>query len=247
MPRKWYDSTVVRIEDASPTVRRFWLQVPDDEPLEFKAGQFVTMDLPIGEKRLDRWRSYSIASPPNGSEALELCIVQLRGGTATRYLFEQVGIGTPIRFKGPDGAFTLPDSIDFDMVMICTGTGVAPFRAMLLDIERRQLPHRQIHLIFGCRQEEDILYRADFERLLDTLPGFSYSVALSREPSPDPRRYRFPVFSGYVHQVYLHHERSAPDTRYYLCGWQRMIDEAVVNITEKLGVEPRQVRYELYG
>lgn len=246
MPRKWYDSTVVRIEDASPSVRRFWLQVPEETPA-YKAGQFVTMDLPIGEKRLERWRSYSIANPPNGDDALELCIVQLAGGTASKYLFEQVDIGTPIRFKGPDGAFTLPDGIDFDLVLICTGTGVAPFRAMLLDIERRQLPHQRIHLIFGCRREEDILYRADFERLLDTLPGFQYSVALSRQAA-DPAQFPFAVSTGYVHPVYQQQYAQAdPSTRFYLCGWKHMIDEAVVNLTGPMGIDPTRVRYELYG
>jgi NAD(P)H-flavin reductase len=56
---KWYHSKVIQIEPIAPTTRRFWLQIEGDEPFEFKAGQFVTMDLPISEKRLKRWRLYA--------------------------------------------------------------------------------------------------------------------------------------------------------------------------------------------
>jgi CDP-4-dehydro-6-deoxyglucose reductase len=83
MPWKWYDSTVIKIEDQSPVTKRFWVEIPKDEPLSFTAGQFVTMDLPISDKRLKRWRSYSIASAPNGNNVLEFCIVHMDGGAAT--------------------------------------------------------------------------------------------------------------------------------------------------------------------
>ena len=59
---KWYDSEIINIKEQSPTTRLFTLKVQGDEPINFKAGQFVTMDLPISEKRLKRWRSYSIAN-----------------------------------------------------------------------------------------------------------------------------------------------------------------------------------------
>ena len=77
MAWKWYDSTIVKIEDQTPNTKRFWVEVP--EVLPFKAGQFVTMDLPIAEKRLKRWRSYSIANAPDGGSLLEFCIVYLEG------------------------------------------------------------------------------------------------------------------------------------------------------------------------
>lgn len=246
MPWKWYDSRLVKIEEQTSSTRRFWLEVPEGESLDYRPGQFVTLDLPIAEKRLQRWRSYSIANPPNGNNRrLELCIVQLEGGRATDYLFNEMTVGSTVRFKGPSGAFTLPGQIDHELVFVCTGTGVAPFRSMLLDLERRNTPHRGIHLIFGCRREEDILYREDFERLLREMPGFRYSVALSREEGPADAA--FPVYSGYVHQIY-EKEYPAPsdDRRFYLCGWSQMIDEARERL-QALGYDKKQVFYELYG
>lgn len=249
MAWKWYDSTVVRIEDDAPGVRRFWLQAPEQETIEFKAGQFVTMDLPIHEKRLKRWRSYSIANSPSDGNLLEFCIVHLEGGAASDYFFGQVQVGDAIRFKGPDGNFVLPaDLSQRDLVFVCTGTGVAPFRSMLLDIAERQAPYKSIHLIFGTRYAAGILYRDEFERMMREMPNFSYSVALSREENIRPENFPFPVSKGYVHQVYLDaYPKIHPELDLYLCGWSNMIDDAVANLLVKLGCEKSRIHYELYG
>jgi CDP-4-dehydro-6-deoxyglucose reductase len=245
---KWYDSKVIRIEDASPTTKRFWLQIEAGEVFDFKAGQFITMDLPLGEKRLHRWRSYSIANPPDGSNLLEFCILHLEGGTATQYFFNEVKPGTAIRFKGPDGAFVLPEKIESDLVFVCTGTGVAPFRSMMLDLYKRQLPHHSIHLIFGTRYQDGILYREEFEELVEKMPNFRYSVALSREDKILQNGQLFDIHKGYVHQVYLKaYAHVRPDVHFYLCGWTQMVDEAVANLLVKIGYDRTQIKYELYG
>lgn len=245
---KWLTARLARTEDMTPTIRRFWLQVPEPVASDFKPGQFITFDLPVAEKRLDRWRSYSIASPPAADQELELCIVRLDGGRGTDYLFNEVEPGSELKFKGPAGMFTLPDSaLEKDLVFVCTGTGVAPFRSMLRDIHGRGRAHRGLHLIFGCRKREDILYRAEFELLQRELPGFRYSVSLSRESDPDPADFPFEVVSGYVHQLYeKHYGQPAADRQFYLCGWSDMIDEARERLT-KIGYGEQQVRYELYG
>lgn len=249
MAWKWYDSTVVRMEDAAPGVRRFWLQAPAQETIEFKAGQFVTMDLPIHEKRLKRWRSYSIANAPTEKNLLEFCIVRLEGGAASDYFFDQLKVGDAVRFKGPDGNFVLPDDLsERELVLVCTGTGVAPFRSMLLDIEQRNIPYKSIHLIFGTRYAAGILYREDFERMARDLPDFRYSVALSREADIRLEDFTFPVFHGYVHQVYMDaYPTPRPELDFYLCGWSNMIDDAVANLLVKLGCEKSRIHYELYG
>lgn len=238
----WYNSTVVKIEQAAPNVRRFWLETPDAPRPDFRAGQFITFDLPVGEKRLQRWRSYSIASAPGDDpNLLELCIVRAPDGLATRYLFDDVQPGSTLRWKGPEGTFCLPDTLEKDLVLICTGTGVAPFRSMLRDLQHSGKPHRNIHLIFGARTEADILYRAEFEALARSMPGFRYDVALSRQPD-------WSGYKGYVHQIYLeHYAQKRPDVAFYLCGWTNMIDEAVANLLVKLGYDRSQILYELYG
>ncbi|HMX38934.1 MAG TPA: FAD-dependent oxidoreductase [Saprospiraceae bacterium] len=237
----WYQPRVRQIADLSPGVRQFWLEFPEVEHFEFRAGQFLTFDLPIGEKRLQRWRSYSIASPPDGSNVVELCVVRSASGEGTRYLFEEVREGSTLRCKGPDGGFVLPDLIERDLVFVCTGTGVAPFRSMLLDLKNSGRAHRGLHLIFGTRREQDILYRADFEALAREWPQFRYDVALSRQPE-------WPGHKGRVHAIYQQHYTPArPDVAFFLCGWTQMIDEAVAHLVAEMRYSPKQVLYELYG
>ena len=254
---KWYDAQIIDIQEQSPTTRLFKLSVP--EPIDFKAGQFVTMDLPISDKRLKRWRSYSIANAPknmlenaenaqntegsSGSTELEFSIVKSENSTGgSRYLFEEATIGTPIRFKGPDGAFTLRESsAGKDLVFICTGTGVAPFRSMIWDIYNQKLPHRNIHLIFGGRRAHDILFREEFEFLEKNLENFRFDAALSREPD-------WTGAKGYVHSVYTEgYKNIRSDVHFYICGWSKMIDDAVAKLIIDLGYDKSQVFYELYG
>lgn len=238
---QWYDTTVIRIEPAAPGVKRFWLQLPEGADFDFKAGQFVTFDLPIAEKRIGRWRSYSIANHPDHTRVLEFCIVHNTQGPGSSYLFDQVQVGSSIRFKGPDGTFVLPAVLDMDIVMVCTGTGLAPFRSMLWDLYFTMKPYRYIHLIFGTRHETGILYREELVELKKCLPRFHYDLVLSREPT-------WPGWQGYVHQVYQQtYARRRDDIRFMLCGWTQMIDEAVGHLVADMGYDRRQVIYELYG
>jgi len=239
MPRKWYDGKLICIESMSPTVKRFIIKVEEVEAFEFKAGQFITCDLPISEKRLKRWRSYSIANEPDGSNVIELCIVHLEGGLGSTYFFDEVKVGMTLKFKGPAGAFYLPKEIQNDLVMICTGTGVAPFRSMIKDLKKRKVAFSNIHLIFGARQVEDILYREEFESIASENPEISYDVCLSRDVE-------WTGYRGYVHQVYMEHEYKE-GTKFYLCGWSQMIDEAVEKLLSEKQIEKKDIIYELYG
>lgn len=245
MPWKWYDSKIIKIEDQAPNTKRFWVELP--EAIPFKAGQFVTMDLPIAEKRLKRWRSYSIANAPDDTRQMEFCIVNLEGGAATSYLFDEVNTGTPIRFKGPSGGFVLPEKIEKDLALICTGTGVAPFRSMIWDIYNHKKTDRNIHLIFGTRYKEGILYQKEFEELTEKMPNFKFSVALSREEEL-PESGAFDVYQGYVHQIYQkYYPKPGAEIDFYLCGWSNMIDEAVAKLVVEMGSDKSQIHYELYG
>ena len=124
MPREWKEARIIKIEDCAPKTKRFFLQIDSSGPFHFKAGQFVTLDLPIGDKPKDRWRSYSIASPPGNDSIIELVIVWLEKGRGTTWLFTKAGVGSELLLTGPLGKFTLPDKIEKDICFIATGTGV---------------------------------------------------------------------------------------------------------------------------
>ncbi|NNE26784.1 MAG: oxidoreductase [Saprospiraceae bacterium] len=239
MPRKWTAAQVEELGYASPSVRSLILKVDQETPFDFEPGQFVTFDLDIGEKRLERWRSYSIANPPNTKNKLEFIISKIEGGKASDYFFDKLQLSDTLQMKGPQGTFTLPQNLDQEIIMVCTGTGVAPFKSMIEHVFENKIPHKAIHLIFGTRHKEGILYHDYFKQLAESESSFKYSVALSRES--------YDGFQGYVHEVYTRHYAQIADNRLFmLCGWQNMIDEAIERLNG-LGYGKDKLVYELYG
>ncbi|MEO6905390.1 MAG: FAD-binding oxidoreductase, partial [Ginsengibacter sp.] len=194
MLEPWRIGTVIRIEDETYNTKRFFIQVNELESFDFKAGQFVTLDLPINEQKNKRWRSYSIASWPDGTNIYELLIVLLEGGAGSTYLFTEVKVGSELVFRGPQGVFTLPEKIELDLFFICTGTGIAPFRSMLNYIRLHGIAHENIYLIYGCRSQKDLLYYDEMKELENNLEFFSFIPTLSRE--------NWNGRTGYVHNLY---------------------------------------------
>jgi ferredoxin-NADP reductase len=256
MALPWQTGKVIRIENATSVTRRFWIELISGEPFHFEPGQFVTLDLPIHEKPSKRWRSYSIASWPDGSPVIELVIVLLDGGVGTKYLFEEISVGSELTLRGPLGSFTLPAPLEKDIFLICTGTGIAPFRAMVHHILNHNLPHRDIYLIFGCRRLGDALYQKEMEELELNLTSFQYLPVFSREV-PENREHL--IRTGYVHAVFeeickrkknqqhtIGTESGNYSPSFYLCGWKAMIDEAKKRIAD-LGFDRKSIHLELYG
>jgi ferredoxin-NADP reductase len=250
MLQPWRTGTVIRIENETDSTRRYWIQVNELDSFDFTPGQFVTLDLPIHEKPNKRWRSYSIASWPDGTNVFELVIVLLEGGLGTTYLFNEINVGSLLTLRGPQGVFVLPPIIDKDVFLICTGTGVAPFRSMAHHVYLNNIIHRHIYLIFGCRKFADCLYGNELKELEKKIPTFHYIPTFSRE---EPGDYR----TGYVHAAYEEICRSNMKTEgeqpaiinpslFYLCGWKNMIDEAKQRILA-LGYDRKSIHQELYG
>jgi CDP-4-dehydro-6-deoxyglucose reductase len=241
MLEPWRTGTVIKIEDASESTRRFWIQIPELGSFNFKPGQFVTLDLPIHEKTNKRWRSYSIASAPDGSNIIELVIVLLEGGLGTTYLFNEIKVGSAITLRGPVGVFTLPETLDKDLYLICTGTGIAPFRSMVHWIHQQKIAHKNIHLIFGCRKLTDQLYGSELKALEPLENNFYYHPVFSREDAvPDG------AYKGYVHGVYEQLLAAKNPAQFYLCGWKNMIDEAKQRIMAA-GYDKKDIHLEIYG
>ena len=241
----WRKGIVTRIENETYNTRRFWITIPELNVFDFIPGQFVTLDLPIHEKPNKRWRSYSIASWPDGTNVIELLIVLLENGAGTTYLFNEIVEGSEITLRGPQGIFILPQPIEHDLYFICTGTGIAPFRSMIHFIQLHHIPHRNIYLLFGTRTKKDLLYMDEMFRLDQEVDQFQYIPTLSRE--------QWQGCCGYVHAIYenLIHEKMTssdclPPAKFFLCGWKNMIDEAKERIL-RLGYDRKAIHQELYG
>lgn len=234
----WQQARLIRVENEAFQTRRFWFDIPELPRFDFEPGQFVTLDLPIHDKPNKRWRSYSIASWPDGTNGFELIIVRNEEGPGTRFLFEEAEPGMHIPCRGPQGHFTLPETLDKDLFLICTGTGIAPFRSMVHHILRNGIPHQHIHLVFGTRYVRDLLYYDELRKLSSDYPAFGFHPVLSREPWDGAQ--------GYVHGVYEKLAESRQPAAFYLCGWKDMIKQAKEHILS-MGYDKSAIHQEIYG
>jgi len=241
MEDKWFDCEVTYIIDETHNTKRFGFRIPSMERFDFKPGQFLTMDLPIHEKKNKRWRSYSIASWPDGTNTFELVISYVPDGLGTNYLWKNITPGSIIVMRGALGVFTLPEKIEEDICFIATGTGVAPFRSMTNWLHLHQdVPRKNVYFLFGCRLQSDLLYRAEFEQLNRDMPGFQFLSTCSREDEAYTGR------RGYVHAIYQELFADKRPVKFFLCGWRNMIDDAMVKITE-MGYDRKAIHREIYG
>jgi ferredoxin-NADP reductase len=238
MLQEWQTGKVIDIIDENESTKRFFIQLPAMEQFDFKPGQFVTLDLPIHEKKNKRWRSYSIASAPDGTNIFELIIVLVEDGLGTPYLFTQIKIGDELTLRGPVGVFTLPEDLNNDLFLVCTGTGIAPFRSMVNYIHQKQISFSTINLIFGTRTQKELLYFEEMKKLNTDMSNFHYIPCLSRETWDGK--------SGYVHAVYQELAKGNAAANFMLCGWKNMIDDARKNLAE-MGYDKSHIHFELYG
>ncbi len=238
MAYTYYNCTVTEVLDETPGVKRFFIRYPDEVALRFKPGQFIMLDLPINSKITNR--SYSIASAPGTDNMLELLIVLNPQGLGTPYLFDHIKGGSAIKATLPIGKFSLPETIDRDIMFICTGTGVAPFRSMIFDIINNKKPYTKLSLVMGVRHESDLMYRKEFEELAKQVSGFEYIPVLSRA-TPDTWSGRI----GYVHQIYRERYNEPTNTLFYLCGWTAMLKEARESL-QQIVLDRKQIKFESY-
>ncbi len=240
MAYEFFDSEIIEILDETDSVKRFFFRVTGHQNFTFKAGQFVMLDLPLNAKINNR--SYSIASHPNNHNEFELVVVLKPDGLGTNYLFNEQTIkpGTKVKCSKPLGKFTLGEHPEKEICFICTGTGIAPFRAMLKDLHQKgTLKDKKANLIFGCRFEKDILYRKEFEELAAEYPDFNYYPVLSRLSDT------WEGEKGYVHGVYERLYENKQPAVFYLCGWKDMIMQARDTL-QKLGYDRKEIKFELY-
>ena len=234
----WQTGKLIDTAEHGPATRSFRFEVTGVNDFTFKPGQFITLDLPIHEKPNKRLRSYSIVSWPDGTNQFELLVVQTPGGAGTQFLFHDLQPGGEIKFRGAQGVFTIPEDLSGTIFLICTGTGVAPFRSMIQYIYTQGLQPENLHLIYGCRTRDELLYFDEFNQMALEIPGFHYHPVLSRE--------NWDGLQGRVHAVYESLCADKPESRFYLCGWKHMVDEARQRLRD-LGFPDKSVHLELYG
>jgi len=239
----------LRLADSrmlAPSVRHLAFERADGAPFAFIPGQFVQVHFHYDDGKPTK-RSYSVATIGAGDtspvQRVELAVSYVDGGAATALLGGLAEGGT-IEASGPYGRFCLMDAdTNQRYVFVATGTGVTPYRAMLPQLKtlfaKRDI---EVALIYGARNESELLYGDEFEAFARENPQFRFYACFSRTPRAQPRAHDR---NGRV-QVAL--EEIKPDPARdiaYLCGNPDMVDQAF-NLLKDAGLPIPHIRREKY-
>ncbi|MFG1816583.1 globin domain-containing protein [Kribbella sp. NPDC049174] len=230
----WWAGEVLGVDRRTMDVTI--VQIRPDKPLDYQPGQSVALEIPY---RPRRWRYYSPASAPREDGSFELHIGLVPGGQVSGPAVRSLKRGDPVRIGAPVGdSLKLPDNGQ-DILMVAGGTGLAPFRAMLEQLDRRTPPAvvPRVHLFHGARMPWN-LYEHKTLNSLTQRPWFSYTGVVSDDRSyPGPR--------GPVGSVAADHGPWSGRTA-LVCGSPGMVRQTVEELTGA-GVPAADIRTESLG
>jgi len=205
----------------------------------FQAGQYVNLFVEAQGVRSSR--PYSIASAPTQRAYYDLTVKAVPDGFVSLYLLEEVKPGDRLSSTGPAGGFFHnPLSHSNEVVYLAGGSGITPMMSMIRELTDRGLD-RQVHLFYGSRMPEDIIYREELERLAEAHDNFKLDFVIS-EPEEGYRG-----LTGFIDANLL--QDRLGDLRkktFFLCGPEAMYKFCQKEL-EGLGLRRKQIRVEVYG
>lgn len=205
-------ATIHRIESFCDDVIHLTLALPD-AGLDYVPGQFMNVVLPDGETR-----SFSMASPPAGN-LVDFHVRRIPGGRYTDQWLGQAAPGAAVEIEAPHGVFSYHEEDWRPMIMMATGTGIAPIKAILESLlDNEDCP--PVTLYWGMRTEADLYLRDVIESWAGRLYEFNFVPVLSRAGEGWTGR------RGYVQQAVLEDHEDLSEHAFYLCGAPEMIREA---------------------
>ncbi|MCJ0764469.1 CDP-6-deoxy-delta-3,4-glucoseen reductase [Variovorax terrae] len=215
-PVKKMPSRVTSLEKKSHDVIVLKLQLPANDTLRYHAGQYVEFILRDGARR-----SYSMANAPHNGPGVELHIRHMPGGKFTDHVFGVMKEKEILRVEGPYGSFFLREDSDKPMVLLASGTGFAPIKALIEHLQHKGIT-RPVTLYWGGRRPED-LYMDDWvqARLAD-MPHLTYVPVISNALPEDNWTGR----TGFVHKAVLEDFPDLSGHQVYACGAPIVVDSA---------------------
>lgn len=230
----------------APTVRHLAFERADGQPFAFVPGQFIQIHFHYDDGKPTK-RSYSVGTVGAGDatpiDTLEIAVSYVEGGAATA-LLGGLAIGETVTASGPFGRFVLMENDrNVRYLLVATGTGVTPYRAMLPQIARLTRERGcTFALVYGARSEAELLYGEEFEAFAAANPGFTFHPCFSRTPRAVPRGNDR---NGRVQVVLEALKPDAVGDIAYLCGNPDMVDQAFAMLKEA-GLPVPHIRREKY-
>lgn len=231
-PVRKMPSRVMSIERRAPDVAVVKMQLPANDPLRYHAGQYVEFILRDGSRR-----SYSMANAPHtqGDKPwVELHIRHMPGGKFTDIVFGTMKEKDILRMEGPFGSFFLREDSAKPMVLLASGTGFAPIKAIVEHMEFKSITRPAV-LYWGCRSAAD-LYLHDWAlAAAERMPNLRYVPVLS-EPRPEDG---WTGRTGFVHRAVMSDLPDLSSHQVYACGAPIMVESAQRDFVAACGL-PRE-------
>lgn len=224
-----YKAQADSIRNLTHDVREIGLRLLDPTGMAFKAGQFVSFEVPNQKTGRLVNRPYSILSAPSRRDRIALLLNLVPDGPGSTYLFGLKN-GDETQFKGPAGNFYLRDDQAKDLLFVATGTGIVPIWSMLHDRLEGGFA-RSMALFWGLRSRKDLYYQDELAALASRHANFSFVTTLSR---PEPE---WAGVTGRVTTLVEERVTSVANLAVYLCGNSGMIAE-VSGLINKKGLCP---------
>jgi CDP-4-dehydro-6-deoxyglucose reductase, E3 len=220
---------VTKMERPAPDVAVLTLQLPANDALRYQAGQYIEFIL-----RDNLRRSYSMATSPlaqTEKPSIELHIRHLPGGVFTDAVFSTMKEKDILRIEGPFGTFFLREESTKPMVLVASGTGFAPIKAIIEHMQIKGI-QRPAVLYWGCRSKCDLYQHEWALDAASKMANLTYVPVLSEPKTEDAWTGR----SGFVHHAVMHDFPDLSAHQVYACGAPIMVSSAQHDFTLKCGL-----------
>lgn len=220
-----------------------------DQPMSFKAGQFVVLET----SAVKGARAYSMTNFGSDVRQLDFVVKRKPGGGFCDWLFDGAPDGAEMRVFGPLGRATFDPSEDKNVLCIAGGSGVAGMMAILEHgVASGHFSNHTGHLFFGVRTAADVFFADTFSRLVDACSGtVNVTIALSDEDPDDALKARYPSLSfahGFVHAVTSEQMKDRYDNMIgYVAGPPPMVDGSLRMLVLEARLPGADIRYDKFS
>lgn len=215
-PIRKLPARVAKLDKASDDVMILTLQLPANERLQYRAGQYIEFLLKDGKRR-----SYSMANAPHEAQQVTLHIRHMSGGLFTDHVFNTMKERDILRFEGPLGTFFLREDTNKPIILLASGTGFAPIKAIIEHVMHQKID-RSILLYWGGRRPKDLYMHGLCKEWTSNLANFRYIPVISEALPEDDWTGR----TGFVHRAVMEDYPDLSDYQVYACGAPVMVDTA---------------------
>ena len=229
-PIKKMPVRVVSLEKKSHDVMSIIMQLPATDVMQFHAGQYVEFLLRDGSRR-----SYSMGNAPHTLDPtapkVELHIRHMPGGKFTDVVFSTMKEKDILRIEGPYGSFYLREDSQAPMILLASGTGFAPIKALIEHMQHKGIT-RTATLYWGGRRPSDLYMNDWVEEHVKAMPNLTYVPVVSDALAEDAWLGR----TGFVHQAVLQDHPDLSGFQVYACGAPIVVDSARADYLGKAGL-----------